>query len=68
MFIKTDDPNFIRDKRNSAVINIDKAGYQRFKLEREKALQAQQLQQQVADMQSEMRDIKQMLQQLLNGK
>lgn len=67
-FIKTEDPNYVRDERSSAIINIDKAGYQKFKLEREKAMQVQQLTQQVHSLQSDMQDIKQLLQQLINGK
>lgn len=59
---------FIRDKRSNALINTDKTGYEKFKVEREKAMQVQRLTQQVSTLQCEMQTIKQMLQQLLDGK
>lgn len=66
--IKTEDPNFVRDKRSTAILNIDKAGYTQFKMERERALQAQRTAQEVATLQQDMNEIKQLLQQLINGK
>jgi hypothetical protein len=65
---KTEDARFARDKHSTAILNIDKAGYQQFKMERDRALQLQHAVEQVSVLQSEMRDIKQLLQQLVNGK
>jgi len=67
-YIKTDDPRFVKDSHTSAIINIDRNGYNRFKLERDKAMQMQNLSHQVDSLQTEMQDIKRLLQQLLNGK
>jgi hypothetical protein len=66
--IAEQDSKFIRDPRSNALINTDKTGYEKFKLEREKALHVQCLAQQVQIMQNEMHVMKQMLQQLLDGK
>ena len=66
--IKTEDPSFVRDKRSTAILNIDKAGYTQFKMEREQALQAMRTTQEVAKLQRDMDEIKQLLQQLINGK
>lgn len=62
------DGKYIRDARSNALINIDKTGYDKFKLEREKALHVQRLTQQVQTLQNEMQVMKQMLQQLIDGK
>lgn len=62
------DGKFIRDQRSRALINTDKVSYEKFKLERQKALQVQNLAQQVQTLQNEMQVMKQMLQQLLDGR
>lgn len=65
---KTDDPGFVREPRTTAIINIDTKGFKRFKEERAQILKTQQLAKDVASLQSDMKDIKQLLQQLVNGK
>jgi hypothetical protein len=60
----TDDPRFARDKQNSAVINIDRTGYQAFKLERDREMLLQQLQHQAIYFQDEIREIRQEIKQL----
>jgi hypothetical protein len=67
-WVKTEDPNFVREPNTNAVINIDTNGYRRFKEERERVIKMQQLAQDVTSLQNDIGDIKQMLQQLINGK
>jgi len=66
--LKTDDYRYVRDSRSTAILNIDKQGYAQYLKEREKHLQLYRAVDQVQGLQREMSDIKQMLQQLLNGK
>jgi hypothetical protein len=66
--LKTDDYRYVRDSRSTAILNIDKQGYAQYLKEREKHLQLYKAVDQVQGLQREMSDIKQMLQQLLNGK
>ena len=66
--IKTEDPSFVRDKRSTAILNTDKAGYTQFRMERERVLQMQRTAQEVATLQQDMKEIKQLLQLLINGK
>lgn len=67
-WVKTEDPSFVREPNTNAVINIDTNGYRRFKEERERVIKMQQLAQDVTSLQNDIGDIKQMLQQLINGK
>ena len=67
-FEKTDDDRFVRDKRSTAILNKDKNGYQQFLIERERAYTQQQLAKEVDHLRSEFSEIKQLLQQLINGR
>lgn len=64
---KTEDPKYIRDRRSSAVLNIDKEGYEQFKLERAKAKELHRVSQEVRALQQDMTEIKQLLIKLVNG-
>lgn len=66
--VKTDDKQFARDPRSSAVLNIDNAAYQHFQQERDRALQMQRVSVEVGQLREELNDIKQLLVQLVNGK
>jgi hypothetical protein len=66
--VKTDDKRFVKDLYTNAVINIDKEGYQSFMSNRQRVLRQQQLEKQVQNLQQDIGDIKQLLQQLINGK
>lgn len=63
----TDDPNFVKDPSSKAILNIDKAGYERFKSERAFVLRQQQLEETVSDLQKDVREFKDLLKQLING-
>ena len=65
---KTNDVNFIRDIDSMAVLNIDTVGYQRFAQERARILQLQRVTNEVAILHEDINDIKQLLQQLIDGK
>lgn len=62
------DLNFVRDNHTCALLNIDTQGYQQFLKERNQYVELQKMKNQVATLQSDMSEIKQMLQQLVNGK
>jgi len=59
---------FVRQPDSKAVINIDTDEYNRYKAEREKILQLNQVSHEVQQLQKDMGDIKMLLQQLVNGK
>lgn len=63
----TDDPNFVKDPVSKAILNIDKAGYDRFKNERAFHLRQQQLETTVNDLQKDVKEFKDLLKQLING-
>jgi hypothetical protein len=66
--VPTEDRRYVKDLRSKAILNIDTASYESFKNERQRVLRQQQLEQQVSNLQQDMSDIKQLLQQLLNGR
>ncbi len=65
---KTDDERFVRDMHSTAVLNKDRNAYNRFLIERQQHLNQQRLAAEVDNLRGELSDIKQMLQQLLNGR
>lgn len=67
-FDKTDDRRYIKDKRSTAILNIDTEGYKRFKMERAAALEQRSLVKEVDSLKGELSEIKGLLQQLINGK
>lgn len=58
---------FIRDTHSQAIINNDKQGFLRFKQQRERELQLQKALNEVDNIKKEIRDIKKLLQQLIDG-
>ena len=66
--LPTDDKSFVKDSYSTACLNIDTAGYKAYKQERERILRQNQLEHQVTNLQQDMGEIKQLLQQLLNGR
>ena len=67
MIYQTNDKRYVKDGVSTAILNIDEEGFKSFKLERDRILQQQKTQQEVADMKQEMSEIKQLLKQLING-
>lgn len=67
-FVKTEDPFFVRDPSSTALLNIDNIGYKQYLEERERIKQVQLLAQDVSNLKSDIGDIKQLLQQIVNGK
>jgi len=65
--LSTDDPRFVKDPSSKAILNIDNAGYERFKSERAFALKQQQLEETVYDLQKDVKEFKDLLKQLING-
>jgi hypothetical protein len=65
---KTDDESFVRDMNSTAILNKDRNAYNRFLLERQQSLQQQRIAADVDNLRGELSEIKQLLQQLLNGR
>jgi hypothetical protein len=63
----TSDSNYIRDPLSKAVLNIDMAGYERFKTERDFILRQQQLENSVYDLKKDLNEFKDLIKQLING-
>ena len=62
----TDDPHFVKDPTSKAILNIDNAGYERFKSERAFVLKQQQLEETVHTLQQDVKEFKDLLKQLIN--
>lgn len=67
-FAKTEDPSYIKDRVNGAVINRDVKSFNKFKEERNRILEQQRLANEVNQLKSDVTEIKQLLLQLVNGK
>lgn len=65
--VPTEDNRYAKDLRSNAFLNIDDTGYRSYMQERQRIIRQQQLEKQVASMQQDMDDIKQLLRQLING-
>ena len=61
-----DHENLRRDPHSQAIINIDKQEYVAYLKKRQKAERLEQVESKVFDMQNDIKDIKQMLQQLVS--
>lgn len=65
-YIKVKDhPNLVRDKSSNAILNIDDAALNKYKLERDFILKAKKVVEEQPKIKEEISEIKQMLQQLL---
>lgn len=68
MSFQSEDPLLKRDPTSSALLNMDMDEYQRHIKEREAFIKMRDLANQVQTLNTDITDIKQILQQLLNGK
>lgn len=68
MLIKTEDSSFAKDSESGAFINIDDAGYQRFKAQRAAAKQTSDLCDRMNAVEGDLREIKNLLLQVVNGR
>ena len=66
-YLNTDDPNYAKDPSSQAILNIDNAGYERFKNERSFLLKQQKLEETVVSIQKDLKEFKDLLKQLING-
>ena len=60
--------DYIRQPGSSALLNKDATAFNKFKAERERIFQLENLSKEVNTLQKDMGDIKMLLQQLVNGK
>jgi len=65
MYLKTDDPRFVRDSQSRAVINIDDQGLKNYKLARDEKLKFKQLADEVGSLKDDMQEIKHLLKMLV---
>ncbi len=61
-----DHDNLVRDPHSRAIINTDKTGYLAYLKKQQKAERLEHVESRVYDMQNDIKDIKQMLQQLVS--
>ena len=61
-----DHKNLVRDSHSRAIINTDKTGYMAYLKKKQKAEGLEHVESKVYDMQNDIKDIKQMLQQLVS--
>jgi hypothetical protein len=61
-----DHENLIRDPHSKAIINVDKQQYTAYLRKQQKAERLEHVESKVYDLQSDIKDIKQMLQQLVS--
>lgn len=70
--IKTDDPNYVRDQRSTALLNTDVQGAERYKAERDRHIEMMRMQERMQTVENNVQDIRNMLLQLTtilqNGK
>lgn len=64
-FIKTEFPGFVRDTRNSAIINTDNESFKTYKQIRDERLKTLALAQEVSVLKNDLGEIKDMLRALL---
>lgn len=67
-YIKTEDPNLVRDMSSGAIINMDDGYYKQIVAQRAQNKQMQQQCEEMQALKNELSDIKLMLQQVLNGR
>ena len=65
-YVKTDAENFIRDRKNAAVLNTDLDSLAAYKKERERILRADSIVEDVNSLKKEFSEIKDLLIQLVN--
>jgi hypothetical protein len=65
-YVKTDAENFIRDRKNAAVLNTDLDSLVAYKKERERILRADSIVEDVNSLKKEFSEIKDLLIQLVN--
>jgi hypothetical protein len=63
-----DNKQFIRDNHSQAIINNDNQAFQRFKQQRDRELQVQRTIHDVEILKKEVRELKKMIQQLIDGR
>lgn len=67
-YLKTEDPNLVRDMSSGAIINMDDGYYKHIVAQRAQNKQMQQQCEEMQALKNELSDIKLMLQQVLNGR
>lgn len=67
-YIKTDDPNLVRDITSGAIINMDDSYYKQILASRQHAKQTQDVCNRMSEIESELSEIKSLLQQIVNGR
>lgn len=67
-YVKTDIPDLVRDTSSGAIINTNDSYYKQLVASRSQAKQTQEVCQKMKALESELTEIKMMLQQVLNGR
>lgn len=67
-YIKTEHGNIVRDTDSTALLNNDVVAFHAYKEQRAKALQVDRVAQEVDSLKSELKDIKELLMQVVGGR
>lgn len=67
-YVKTDIPDLVRDTSSGAIINMNDSYYKQLVASRSQTKQTQEVCQKMKALESELTEIKMMLQQVLNGR
>lgn len=67
-YIRTEDPNLVRDMTSGAIINMDDSYYKYILAAREQGKKTQDVCQEMNELKAELSEIKALMQQFLNGR
>lgn len=65
--LQTDDPQFVRDRHDGAILNIDNKALDQYKRIRAESLAIKQVVQEVADLRHDLNEIKELLRKLASN-
>lgn len=68
MLVKTDTPGFLKDTSSGAIINNDDEAYRKFQAAREASKKNNELCKRIEDVEGDLKDIKNLLLQIVNGR
>lgn len=68
MLVKTEDSKYLKDTESGAFINIDEAGYKRFKAQRAAAKRTDEICERMNAVETDLREIKDLLLKVVNGR
>lgn len=68
MYIKTNDPDFVRDEHSTALINTNVQAYKQYKIARANKQQIGSYKQEIDDLKSQVKNLTELVNRLIEGK